>query len=138
MTQAISNILLIEDNPGDVELIKECLRSRGIRYELTHCETVDAALQLVRSYGAEGAKVPDLMLLDYNLPRGEARTVLQATGSNPALARMRKAVVTSSLAPKDREEALGFGADVFVCKPADLDAFLTDVGGAIAKLLDAS
>lgn len=91
MTQTISNILLIEDNPGDVELIKECLRSRGIRYELTHCETVDAALQLVKSYGADGEKVPDLMLLDYNLPRGEARTVLQATGSNPALAQMRKA-----------------------------------------------
>ncbi len=138
MTQEVSNILLIEDNPGDVELIKECLRSRGIRYELTHCETVDSALQLVASYRADGARVPDLMLLDYNLPRGEARTVLQAIGSNPALAQMRKAVVTSSLAPKDREEALRFGADAFVCKPADLDAFLADVGGAIVELLGRS
>lgn len=80
-------------------------------------------------------KAPDLMLLDYNLPRGDARTVLQATANNPALARMRKAVVTSSLAPKDREEALRFGADAFVCKPADLDAFIRDIGGAIVELL---
>lgn len=137
MIQEIPHILLIEDNPGDVQLIKECLRLRATPYELTHCETVDAALHLVKSYGTNGQKVPDLMLLDYNLPRGEARTVLQASGNNPVLTRMRKAVVTSSLAPKDREEALRFGADAFIYKPADLDGFLTDVGGAIAKLLEA-
>lgn len=135
MRGEVAHILLVEDNPGDVQLIEECLRSRGIQYELTHCETVDAALHLVKSYGLDGKKAPDLMLLDYNLPRGEARTVLQAIAGNPALAGMRKAVVTSSLAPKDREEALRFGADAFVCKPADLDAFLTDVGGAIGNLL---
>jgi two-component system, chemotaxis family, response regulator Rcp1 len=136
MTGQSSHILLIEDNPGDVQLIKECLRLRGVPYELTHCDTVDAALHLVKGYGANAERVPDLMLLDYNLPRGDARTVLQATGDNPALSKMRKAVITSSLAPKDRDEALRFGADVFVCKPADLDAFLKDVGGAIAELLE--
>ena len=76
-----------------------------------------------------------MILLDYNLPRGEARTVLQAISNNPALAQMRKAVVTSSLAPKDRQEALEFGSDAFIYKPADLDGFLTDVGGSIAALL---
>jgi two-component system, chemotaxis family, response regulator Rcp1 len=136
MTGKVARILLIEDNPGDVKLIKEVLRLRGIPYELTHCETVDAALHLVEHCGVDGEKVPDLMLLDYNLPRGEARTVLQATSNNPALAQMRKAVVTSSLAPKDREDALRFGAEAFVCKPADLDTFLTDVGEMIAKLLE--
>jgi CheY-like chemotaxis protein len=137
VTDDSSHILLIEDNPGDVQLIEECLRVREIPYNLTHCDTVESAVRLVKSYGA-GDRVPDLMLLDYNLPRGEARTVLQASSTNPALAQMRKVVVTSSLAPKDRQEALEFGADAFIYKPADLDCFLTDVGGRIAALLGRS
>lgn len=135
MTQNTSHVLLIEDNPGDVELIQECFRMRKIAYDLTHCDSVESALSLIKGYGTDGQRVPDLMLLDYNLPRGEARTVLQASTSNPALAGMRKAVVTSSLAPKDRQEALQCGADAFIYKPADLDCFLTDVGGSIAELL---
>ena len=136
MSHDKAHILLIEDNPGDVELIQECLRMHEIPYELTHCDTVESALRIVKAYGSDGKKIPDLMLLDYNLPRGEARSVLQASSTNPALARMRKAVVTSSLAPKDKQEALEFGADAFIYKPADLDCFLNDVGGSIADLLE--
>jgi CheY-like chemotaxis protein len=49
---------------------------------------------------------------------------------------MRKAVVTSSVAPKDQQDALQSGADAFIYKPADLDAFLREVGGKIAELLE--
>jgi CheY-like chemotaxis protein len=135
MNQEPSHILLIEDNPADVELIKECLRLRGIPYELTHCDTVDAAVKLVNGYGTDERRPPDLMLLDYNLPRGEARAVLHASTANPALGKMRKAVVTSSLAPKDRQEALQFGADTFINKPADLEKFFSSVGDKISELL---
>ena len=72
MSTEISQILLIEDNPGDVRLIEECLRSRGIKYQLTRCETIDTAIRIVNSYGTNGAEIPDLMLLDYNVPRGDA------------------------------------------------------------------
>lgn len=130
------HILLIEDNPGDVQLIQECLNTRGIEYDLTHCDNVDGAVRLINAYGADDGKIPDLMLLDYNLPRGDARAVLNAALNNPALAHMRKAVVTSSVAPKDRQEALESGADSFIYKPADLDGFLADVGGKIIELLE--
>ena len=53
MTKETSHILLIEDNPGDVQLIEACLRMRDIRYDLTHCDTVESALQLVKSYGTD-------------------------------------------------------------------------------------
>lgn len=135
MTGEIARIFLIEDNPADVELIEECLRQYGIRYELIHCDNIEAALSLANNFGTGGQEHPDLMLLDYNLPRGEARAVLQACSENPALAHMRRAVVTSSLAPKDHQEALHFGADAFISKPADLDGFLVTVGGKIAELL---
>jgi two-component system, chemotaxis family, response regulator Rcp1 len=129
------HILLVEDNPGDVRLIQEALRKHGLNCQLTHCDTTDAAIHLLRAYGRAGDNVPDLMLLDYNLPRGDARSVLDAALNNPALTRMRKAVVTSSISPEDRERALESGADSFIYKPADLDSFLADVGGKIAALL---
>lgn len=136
MNGVIRHILVIEDNPGDVQLIRECLKVRGIEYELTHCDTADGAVRLVNGYRTDAGKIPDLMLLDYNLPRGDARTVLDAALNNPALARMRRVVLTSSVAPKDRQEAFQFGAESFIYKPADLDGFLTDVGAKIVELLE--
>ncbi len=136
MNARISRILLIEDNPGDVRLIEECLRSRGIKYQLTHCDTIDAALRVVTGCGGNGGQIPDLMLLDYNVPRGDACSVLEAAANNPALARTRKAVITSSVAPKDQQDALKSGADAFIYKPADLDSFLREVGGKIVELLE--
>ncbi|MGH9640741.1 MAG: response regulator, partial [Bryobacteraceae bacterium] len=61
MTEDTCHILLIEDNRGDVWLVEESLRSRGIKYRLTHCETVDSAIRIVDSYGTSGAEVPDLI-----------------------------------------------------------------------------
>jgi len=135
MRADVYTILLIEDNLGDVRLIHECLRFYDIRYELTHCDTVESALYTVNAYRPGDAHVPDLILLDYNLPRGEARTVIAAAMENPALVHTLKAVVTSSVSQKDRQEALASGADRFIYKPADLDAFLSEVGGKIARLL---
>lgn len=129
-------ILLIEDNPGDVRLIEECFRSRGIQYRLSHCDTIDAAIRIVTGCGANNIPVPDLILLDYNLPRGDARSVLEAAANNPALTHSRKAVITSSVAPKDQQDSLQAGADAFIYKPADLDAFLGNVGAKILELLE--
>ena len=136
MNSGIWQILLIEDNPGDVRLIEECFRCRGIQYRLTHCDTIDAAVRMVTGYGTNEVPVPDLILLDYNLPRGDARSVLEAAGANPVLARSRKAVITSSIAPKDQQDSLQAGADAFIYKPADLDTFLGDVGAKIVELLN--
>jgi len=130
------HILIIEDNAGDVRLVQEALRTHGIRYKMTHCETAASGLQKVNSYAEGSQDLPHLMLLDFNLPAGEARDVLAAALRNRALDGMRKAIVTSSVAPKDREQALQCGADCFIFKPAELDAFLTEVGGSIVRLMN--
>lgn len=130
-------ILLIEDNPGDVRLIREALRVHAIEVQIVQIEKADEAIRAVSGYGSDDSELPDLILLDYNLPRGDAGDVLIAVSKNPALAGIPKAVVTSSLAPKDREQALRLGADCFINKPPDLDGFLNEVGGTIATLLRA-
>ena len=135
MNPEVPHILLIEDNPGDVRLIEESLRVHAVQYRLTHVEKADDAIRTVNSYGENRTDIPDLILLDYNLPRGDAGDVLAAVSKNPVLAKIPKAVVTSSLAPKDREHALRLGADCFINKPPDLDGFLNEVGGTIAALL---
>ena len=135
MTQLGHKILLVEDNPGDVLLIEESLREAAIPYQLTLCETVEAALRKVCGYTIDDPNVPDVLLLDYNLPGGDAREVLRASRATPALSGTRKAVISSSLSPRDKDDALRSGAECFVYKPADLDQFLDEVRTAMVKLL---
>ncbi|MCU1291292.1 MAG: response regulator receiver protein [Bryobacterales bacterium] len=135
MSERVRKILIVEDNPGDLRLIREALRSKGIKSEIEHYETADAGVRVVRSYRADAVNLPEVILLDFNLPAGTAREVLIAIQDNPALANAKKAVLTCSVAPKDREQALAAGADVFVYKPSELDDFLNDVGSAVQTLL---
>jgi CheY-like chemotaxis protein len=134
--ERVRRILVVEDNPGDVRLIQEAIRSKGIASEIEHYETADAGVRVVQSYRPDAVNLPEVILLDFNLPAGTARDVLLAIRENPALAKAKKAVLTCSVAPKDREQALAAGADVFVYKPSELDKFLNDVGSAVQMLLD--
>lgn len=128
-------ILLVEDNPADVRLIREALRCKAITFEIEHCETASAGIKAVQRMDRETADLPDIILLDYNLPAGTARDVLLAIRANPALSRAKKAVLTCSVAPKDREDAFEAGADLYVFKPSTLDEFLEDVGNAVSQLM---
>ena len=128
-------VLLVEDNPGDVRLIEESLRSQGLDFHLTHYETADTAIEALVRCGANGKGVPDLILLDFNVPRGDAQDILAAASTNTALVSVPKVIVTSFLAPKDRARALELGATCFINKPPNLDDFLAEVGTKIAELL---
>jgi CheY-like chemotaxis protein len=136
MKPGTRRILLVEDNPGDLRLIAEALSQRGIDFELRHYEKADDAVRAIESCGRDGKALPELILVDYNLPCGDARDVLVAAAGNPMLAGVPRAVVTSSLAPQDREHALRLGARSFIYKPVTLDDFLEEVGSSVAALLD--
>jgi two-component system, chemotaxis family, response regulator Rcp1 len=136
MSQERVHLLVVEDNPGDVRLIEEALQTHGVCYKMKHCETAEDGVRAVNAYSEHSDDIPAVLLLDFNLPAGEARDVLIAAAKNGALKHMRKAVVTSSVAPKDRDTAFQSGADSFIFKPADLDTFLREVGGSILKLIN--
>ena len=79
--------------------------------------------------------MPDLMLVDFNLPRGDGRDVLAAAASNPKLASVPKVVMSSFLRQEEMEQAIQLGALCFIPKPTGLDAFLTTVGAKVMEVL---
>jgi two-component system, chemotaxis family, response regulator Rcp1 len=121
-------ILLVEDNPGDVRLTREALKEGKVRNNL-HVATdgVDALAFLRREGKFEGATRPDLILLDLNLPRKDGREVLEEIKREPELRAIPVVILTSSQAEQDIVRAYDLHANCFITKPVDLDQFITVV-----------
>src|SRR5579864_2679711 len=101
-------IFLAEDNLGDVFLIEEALRRQSLVCEIDHYATAEEAIQAAEQCG-DNVPVPDLMMLDYNLPRGNGSDILAAAGHNPKLAAVPKVIVTSFLQAEELAQALELG-----------------------------
>ncbi len=118
-----ARLLLVEDNPGDVRLVREALALCPGPCELTVARDGDQALALLRGPGPR----PHLVLLDLQLPRRHGLEVLAALRADPTLAGLPVVVFTSSEAGDDRRRALGLGADAYHPKPAEFDRYLEAV-----------
>ncbi len=129
MSDSEFEILLVEDNQGDVRLTVEALRATGVACHLSAVSDGDAALRFLRREGDQtGAPVPDLILLDLNLPVRDGREVLAQVKADPELRRIPVIVLTSSEAERDVRAAYEGGANCCVTKPLHLDEFLRVVG----------
>jgi len=128
-------IFLAEDNLGDVFLIEEALRRQSLVCDIDHYATAEDAIQAVERCGKADVPVPDLMMLDYNLPRGNGSDILAAAGHNPKLAAVPKVIVTSFLQAEELAQALQLGASCLITKPVDFETFMRDVGTRVAELL---
>ena len=119
-------ILLVEDNEGDIRLTREALKEgRIINNVGVARDGVEALAYLRRESGFENAPRPQLILLDLNLPRKDGREVLAEIKSDPALRRIPVIVLTTSNAEQDIVRAYDAHANCFINKPVDLDQFLT-------------
>jgi len=125
-------IFLVEDNAGDVYLLEKTLQNGGIGYELIRYDDGERAINALR---ADDFIVPDLIILDLNLPRREGFDVLQTIRSKPALVGVPRAILTSSEAVKDRHRIALTGGERYIHKPPMLEDFLEQVGKAIQDLL---
>jgi two-component system response regulator len=130
-------IFLAEDNLGDVFLIEEALKRQSLVCDIDHNATAEEAIHAAEQCGSTGSPVPDLMMLDYNLPRGNGSDILEAAGHNPRLAAVPKVIVTSFLQADELAHALELGASCLITKPVDFESFMRDVGAKIAELLQA-
>lgn len=118
------DVLLVEDNAGDIRLIKEALNDAKIHVHITVAHDGVEALALLRR---EENPVPDLILLDLNLPRMSGHDVLAAIKQDERLRRVPVVIVTSSKADKDIAASYDLHANCFVTKPVDLDQFFNVV-----------
>ena len=130
-------VFLAEDNVADVWLIEEALKRQSLAFEIDHYTTADEAIKAARNSGSKGNPIPDLILLDYNLPRGHGCDILAAAAKNQNLSSVPKAILSSFLQPQELQQALDLGARGFITKPANLDDFLRDVGTKVIALLNA-
>ena len=128
-------IFLAEDNLGDVFLIEEALRRQALVCDIDHYATAEEAIHAAELCGKGGAPIPDLMMLDYNLPRGNGSDILAVASRNPKLKAVPKVIVTSFLQADELAHALELGASCLITKPVDFESFMRDVGAKVAELL---
>jgi CheY-like chemotaxis protein len=120
-----AEILLVEDNPGDVELIREALQSGRVLNRISVATDGETALAfLSRARGFEKAPLPDLILLDLNLPKKDGFEVLKEVKDHPVLSRVPVVILTSSQADRDILTSYNLHANCFISKPVDVDEFL--------------
>lgn len=119
-------ILLVEDNPADVRLTIEALKDAKVYNTLNVVNNGADALSYLRRQGqyAEASR-PDLILLDLNLPKMGGLEVLDDIKNDPDLRQIPVVVVTTSQAEQDIIKSYNSHANCYICKPVDLDQFIT-------------
>jgi two-component system, chemotaxis family, response regulator Rcp1 len=116
-----AHILLLEDNPGDVDLLRRALRSAELDCELTVLEDGAEALAFVRQQGKyASASTPDLAVLDLNLPKNDGLEVLEAMRASPLFAAVPVAILSSSASPHEQAKLQAFRIGRFITKPPRL------------------
>lgn len=118
-------ILLVEDNPGDVRLTQEALRDGKMHNNLHVAWDGVEALEFLRRAGKYAdAPRPDLILLDLNLPKKDGHEVLVEIKADGNLKRIPVVVLTTSKAEEDIFKAYDLHANCYISKPVDLDQFV--------------
>ena len=118
-------VLLVEDNPADVRLTQEALRDSSPNVHLNVARDGVEALEFLHHQGQfDNAPVPDLIVLDLNLPRKNGREVLSEVKADPDLHKILVLVMTTSRAEQDVQKAYALNANCYITKPMDLDEFL--------------
>lgn len=121
-------ILLVEDNPGDVRLTIEGLKEGKVKNNLHVVGDGVEALAFLRKEGKYGDAVcPDLILLDWNLPKKNGREVLEEIKEDEVLRHIPVVVLTTSKAEQDILKAYSLHANCYITKPVDLDQFIAVV-----------
>src|SRR6476620_9083688 len=134
MTKVTPHIVLIEDNPSDIYLMKLALEESGLAFELTSFENGAQALRSLCPEAGESL-IPDLILLDLNTPGTDGFEVLGSIRGNAQLANVPVAIITSSASPADKHRAAMIGATTYIQKPTELEAFFKRVSSAVKQLL---
>lgn len=127
-------ILLAEDHPADVYLIRAAIEEHGIDLPLRVATDGSEVLKIIERQEAAGESQLALIILDLNLPRHDGIEILRRLRQTERLARIPVVVLTSSDSPRDRVVASELGAAAFLRKPSNLEQFLS-LGAVFKELL---
>jgi CheY-like chemotaxis protein len=116
-------IMIVEDNPGDVRLTQEALKEGKVWNHLTVALDGVEALALLRESSGDHWR-PDLVLLDLNLPKKDGREVLAEIKTDPALREIPVVILTTSKAEEDVLKSYQLHANCYITKPVDLQQFV--------------
>ena len=120
-----ADFLLVEDNPGDVRLTQEALKSHKVQNNLHVATDGEEAMAFLRRQGKyANAPRPDIILLNLNLPKKDGREVLAEIKSDPNLKTIPVVIITSSEAEQDVIKSYNLNANCYVTKPVNLDQFI--------------
>ncbi len=122
------NILLVEDNPGDVRLTKEAFKECDVQVDLDVVSDGDLAIKyLYQQAPFEHKKLPDLILLDLNLPKLDGREVLEIIKTNSRLLHIPVVILTTSSADQDVHASYNLHVNCYIKKPLEFDQYARTV-----------
>lgn len=127
-----ASIMLVEDNPADVLLVRKALQEKGLNFELTCFDEGEKAL---KNLSQPGRLLPDLILLDLQLPKIQGIDMLRLIRNMPKFADVPVVILTSSESPGDKHRTELLGAARYIKKPSMLEDFFREVGGGVEEML---
>ncbi|MBZ5672670.1 MAG: response regulator [Acidobacteriia bacterium] len=127
-------ILLVEDNPADVGLVRKCLEAHGVQGELVVLADGEIGVVFIQEVESQALPCPDLAIIDLNLPKRPGRDVVERMRQSPQCRDIPIVVLSSSDALEDRRDAARFGADQHIRKPSRLEDFL-NLGALFKSIL---
>jgi chemotaxis family two-component system response regulator Rcp1 len=117
-------ILLVEDSPSDVRLIREALKETPLEVQITLARDGVEAMEYLRQSQSGLVSRPDIILLDLNLPRKNGREVLAEVKAAPGLKQIPVLIMTSSKADEDIKQAYSLNANCYIAKPGNLQDYV--------------
>lgn len=130
MTQRVFEILLVEDSPADLRLLRDALAQGSAQKNIRAVSDGEEAMAYLRRRGPYAhAPRPDLILLDLNLPKRDGLDVLREVKADPDLRSITVVILTTSSSPRDIDLAYDLDANCFIVKPVELDDFYSMVRG---------
>ena len=115
-------VLVVEDNPTDARLVEEALSAHGVQYEMVVLPDGEEAIRHLEHITE--SSLPDLIILDLNIPKRDGFGVLDAYRASAALSFVPVVILTSSDSPADRQRARKIGVNAFLQKPMSLEEFI--------------
>lgn len=126
----ICNVLLVEDNEGDILLLKEALESNCLKFQISIIKDGESAIHHVNSYGTSEAQlqIPNIIFLDINLPKINGFEVLKHIRNNTIFKDTPVIILSTSSSQKDIELAYEYDASCYITKGNNINAFDTTIG----------